>query len=175
MTSSSGPPSTYTSTLQFDQSGNPSANKAPSPYPHLQTSYLSTDRLVTSLSVLCQSFMFLAVLLRLLLPFISLTRSGLFNGKLEVYEAEALDFFTLSRFILKTLSIFKNPIFTRLPLSRFLNSQLCNLIAQNPGLSFCLLMACTAAVPGVNIFVRQGLFFFELSTSSLSSLDPYFH
>ena len=42
--------------------------------------------------------------------------------------------------ILSTLSTFRNPILTPLPLSRFLDSLFCVLIAPTPGLAFSLLM-----------------------------------
>ena len=92
---------------------------------------------------------------------------------LEVFKQGALNHFTFFRPILSTLSAFRNPILTPLPFSRFLDSLLCVLIAPTPGLAFSPPIPRTLAV-GVVIFVRQGLSFSELSTSSLSSLDPYF-
>ena len=74
-----------------------------------------------------------------------LTLSGFFNGMLEVFEPEALNYFTFSRPILSTLSVSRNPILTHLPLSGFLDSLLCALIAPTPGLAFSLLMTCTLA------------------------------
>ena len=85
----------------------------------------------------------LAALLRLLPLLLPLTLSGFFNGMLEVFEPEALNYFTFSRPILLTLSVSRNPISTHLPLSRFLGSLLCVLIAPTPGLAFSLLMPCT--------------------------------
>ena len=114
----------------------------------------------------------LAILLHLLPPLLPLTLSGFFNGMLEVFEPGALNYFTFFYPILSTLSAFRNPILTHLPLSGFLDSLLCALIAPTPGLAFFLLMP-THASGGVVIFVRQGLSFSELSTTSLSSLDPY--
>ena len=102
----------------------------------------------------------LAVLLRLLPPL-----PGFSNGMLEVFESEALNYFTLYRPILLTLSVSRNPISTHLPLSGFLNSLLCILIAPTTASD------ATHASGGI-IFVRQGLSFSELSTS-LSSLDLY--
>ena len=72
-----------------------------------------------------------------------LTLSGFFNGMLEVFEPGAVNYFTFFRPILSTLSASRNPILTPLPLSRFLNSLLCVLIAPTPGLAFSLLMPCT--------------------------------
>ena len=84
----------------------------------------------------------LAVLLCLLPP---LPLSGFFNGMLEVFEHEALNYFTFSRPILPTLSVSRNPILSHLPLSGFLDSLLCILIAPTPGLAYSLLMPCTLA------------------------------
>ena len=82
----------------------------------------------------------LAVLLRLLPPLPSLTLSGFFNGMLEVSVPRALNYFTFSHPIQSTLSASRNPILTPLPLSGFLGSLLCVLIAPTPGLAFSLLM-----------------------------------
>ena len=100
-----------------------------------------------------------------------LTSSGFFNGMLEVFKPGALNYFIFSRPILSTLSASRNPILTHLPLSGFLDSLLCVLIAPTPGLAFS--RDVTHARSDVVIFIRQGLFFSELSTSLLSSLDPY--
>ena len=83
-------------------------------------------------------------------------------------STELLHFFCS---ILSTLSVFRNPILTHL-LSGFLDSLLCVLIAPSPGLAFSLVMR-THASGGVVIFVRQSLSFSELSSSFLSSPDPY--
>ena len=96
---------------------------------------------------------------------------GFFNGILAVFEPGALNCFTFFCPILLTLSVSRNPILTHLPLFGFLDSLLCILIVPTPGLAFSFLMR-THASSGVIIFVRQGLFS-ELSTSSLSLLDPY--
>ena len=87
----------------------------------------------------------LVALLRLLPPFLPLTLSGFFNGMLEVSEPGALNYFTFSRPTLSTLSAFRNPILTPLPLSGFLDSLLCVLIAPTPGLAFSLLIPRTLA------------------------------
>ena len=76
----------------------------------------------------------LAILLHLL------TLSGFFNGMLEVFEPGALNYFTFFHPILSTLSAFRNPILTHLPLSGFLDSLFCVLIVLTPGLAFSLLM-----------------------------------
>ena len=87
----------------------------------------------------------LAALLRLLLPLLPLTLSGFFNGMLGVFEPKALNYFTFFRPILSTLSAFRNPILTHLPLSGFLDSLLCVQIAPTPGLAFSLLISHTLA------------------------------
>ena len=87
----------------------------------------------------------LAILLHLLPPLLPLTLSGFFNGMLKVSVLGALNYFTFSRPIQSTLSASRNPILTLLPLSRFLNSLLCVLIAPTPGLAFSLLMPRTPA------------------------------
>ena len=87
----------------------------------------------------------LAVLLRLLPPLLPLTLSGFFNGMLEVSVPGALNYFTFSHPIQSTLSVSRNPILTPLPLSGFLDSLLCVLIALTPGLAFSLLMPSTPA------------------------------
>ena len=87
----------------------------------------------------------LAVLLRLLPPLLTLSLSGFFNGMLEVSVPGALNYFTFSHPIQSTLSASRNPIITPLPLSGFLDSLLCVLIALTPGLAFSLLMPHTPA------------------------------
>ena len=88
---------------------------------------------------------------------------------LEVFEPGTLNYFTFFRPILSTLSASRNPILTHLPLSGFsvLRSD------HTHSRSGILSPAATHASGGVAIFVRQGLSFSELSTSTLSSLDPY--
>ena len=87
----------------------------------------------------------LPILLRFLPPLPPLTLSGFFNRMLEVFELGALNYLTFSRPILSTLSASGNPILTHLPLSGFLGSLLCVLIAPTPGLAFFLLMPRTLA------------------------------
>ena len=74
-----------------------------------------------------------------------LTLSGFFNGTLEVSMPGALSYSTFFRPILSTLSASRNPILTHLPLSRFLGSLLCILIAPTPGLAFALVIPHTLA------------------------------
>ena len=114
----------------------------------------------------------LLTVLQRLLPPLSLTLSGFFNGMLEVFEPGALNCFTFFCPILSTLSVSRNPILTHLPLSRFLDSLLCILITSTPCLAFSLLDVMHAS-GSVIIFIRQGLSFSEFSTFSLSSLNPY--
>ena len=87
----------------------------------------------------------LAVLLCLLHPLLPLTLSRFFNGMLEVSVPGALNYFTFSHPILSTLSASRNPILTPLPLTRFLDSLLCVLIALTTSLAFSLLMPRTPA------------------------------
>ena len=112
----------------------------------------------------------LAVLLRLLPP-LPLTQ-GSSIGMLEVFKPGALNCFTFFRPILLTLSASRNPIFTHLPFSGFLDSLLCDLIARTPGLAFSLVIprTLTAASSSSSGRAYPSLNF---STSSLSSLDPY--
>ena len=114
----------------------------------------------------------LAVLLRLLPSLPPLTLSGFFNGMLEVFEPGALNYFTFSRPILSISSASRNPVLTHLPLSGFLDSLFCVLIAPTPGLVFSLLMPRTLAA-ALPFSSGRTYPFSELSTSSLSSLDPY--
>ena len=79
--------------------------------------------------------------------------SGFFNGMLEVFEPGALNYFTFSYPILSILSASENPILTHLPLSRFLDSLLCILIAPTPGLAFSLLMTRTPAAAAALSFL----------------------
>ena len=64
----------------------------------------------------------------------------------EVFEPGALNYYTLSRFILWILSVFRNPTLTHLPLFGSLDSPLYDLIALTPGLAFFFLMTRTPAV-----------------------------
>ena len=133
----------YTSTVQYAPP--PSANAALSPHPRLQTSYPPSAHFISSSSA--PSPPSLAPGCPSAPPASSppLTLSGFFNGMLEVFEPGALNYFTFSRPTLSTLSASRNPILTHLPLSGFLDSLLCALIAPTPGLAFSLLMTRTLA------------------------------
>ena len=80
----------------------------------------------------------------LLLP-LSPDSSGFFNGMQTVFKPGALNCFTFIRLILLTLSVSRNPILTNLPLSGFMDSLLCVLIAPTPSPAFSLLMTDTLA------------------------------
>ena len=101
-----------------------------------------------------------------------MTLLGFSNGMLEVFEPGALTYFTFFRSILSTIlstllqglnwsSSFRIAGFSALRSDR------------THSRSGILSPDATHASGGVVIFVRQGLFFSELFTSSLSSLDPY--
>ena len=111
----------------------------------------------------------LAIFLCLLPPLLPLTLSGFFNGMLEVSMPGALNYFIFYRPIQSILSASRNPILTHLPLSGF-SALRSDCTHSRSGI---LSPDTTHASDGVIIFVRQGLSFSELSTSSLSSLDPY--
>ena len=98
-----------------------------------------------------------------------LTPLGSFKGMLGISEPKALNYYTLCRLISLTLFVTRHLILIYLPLSGFLDSLLCDLIAPTPGLVF----FATHASGSVIIFVRQGLSFSELSTSSFSFLNAY--
>ena len=92
---------------------------------------------------------------------------------LVVSESGALNCYTFFRPILLTLSVFRNPILTHLPLSGSLDSLLCNLIAPTPYLAFFPMMPPTlAAAPSLSSG-RAYSSLDLLSPLSLSSLDPY--
>ena len=137
VTPSSDSSDMYTSTVQ---SGPVSANAALSPHPRLQTTYPHLPILYLLPLPLHHHPLLTAFLLHLLPPLPSLTLSGFFNGMLQVFEPGALNYFIFFRPILSTLSAFRNPMSTHLPLSEFLGSLLCALIAPTPGLAFSLLI-----------------------------------
>ena len=112
----------------------------------------------------------LAVSLHLLLPLHSLTFSRLFNGMLAVSESRVLNCHTFFCLIPLTLSVFRNLTITHLPLSGSLDSLRSD---RTHSRSFILSRDATHASGEAIIFVRQGLSFSELSTSSPSLLDPY--
>ena len=144
----------------------PSANATLPSHPRLQTSYSSSIYFVPPPS---NPMMFLAIFLYLLLPF--LIRSEFLNGMLEVFEPEALNYYTLSCLILWIFSVSRNPNNStssfRFPgfvavKSDRTHSWSDNLSPDDPHVS-----------GGANVFVRQGPFFSEHTTTSISSLDPY--
>ena len=98
----------------------------------------------------------LAVLLCLLPP-LPPNSLRVLQWMLEVFEPGALNYFTFFCPTLLTLSVSRNPTLTHLPLSRFLDSLLCVLIAPTPVLAFSLLMPCMLAA--VSYFRQAGLFF----------------
>ena len=132
----------YTSTVQ---SGPLSTNAALSPHPRLQTSYPSSVHFISSPSAPSPSSLAPGCpsVPPASSPFLTLT--GFSNRMLEVFEHEALNYFTFSRPILSTLSVSRNPTLSHLPLSGFLDSLLCILIAPTPGLAYSLLIPCTLA------------------------------
>ena len=132
------PPSSDSSDMYIStvESGTPSANAALSPHPRLQTSYPpSAHYLFPPFALPPPS---LAPGYPSAPPAFSppLTLSGFFSGMLEVFEPGALNYFTFFRPIVSTLSASRNPILPYLPLSEFLDSLLCVLIASTPGLAF---------------------------------------
>ena len=115
----------------------------------------------------------LAALLRLLPPLLSLTLSGFFNGMLEISDPGALNYNT-------SLSLVPSVDLICIQESNFNSSSsfripgfsaLCS--DRTHSWSGILSPDATHAGDGVVTFIRQGLFFSELSTSSLSSLDSY--
>ena len=163
VTSSSDSSDMYTSTVQSSPA---SANAALSPQPRLQTSYPPSAHHISPPLPSHQRPLLLAFLLP---PLLSLTLSGFFNEMLEVFELGTLNYSTFFHPILSTLSVFRNPILT--PLSLFGFSALRS--DRTHSRSGILSSDTTHASGGIVIFVRQGLSFSELSTSSLSSLDSY--
>ena len=95
----------------------------------------------TLTTALC-SWLFLFTFCFLFSPLIA---SEFFNEMLGVSEARALNFYTLFRLIRLTLSVSSNLTLTHFPLSRFLDSLLCDVMAPAPGLVFFLLMSHTLA------------------------------
>ena len=123
----------------------PSANAALPPHPRQQTSYPFSPHFVSFPSAPspppyppgCFS-----------LPhafFYPLTHSGFFNRMLGVSKPGAMNFSTLFCLFPLTLFVSRNLSLIYLPLSGFLDSLLCNLIAPTPGLLFFLLMPHTLA------------------------------
>ena len=143
-----------------------SANAALPPYPRLQASYTSAAHSVSSSSAL--SLPPLAPECTFTPPtfYPSLTPSGFFNGMLVVSQPGALNCYIFVCPIPLTLSVSKNLISTHLPLSGFLDSLLCDLIAPTPGLALSLVMPRTLAA--ASSFSSGGAY------SSLKCLPPLF-
>ena len=132
----------YTSTVQSSPA---SANAALSPHPRLQTSYPPSAHSISSPSAPPPPSLAPGFFSALPASTPPQTLSGFFNGMLEVFEPGAPNYSTLFRPILSTLSAFRNPILTPLPLSGFMDSLLCVLIVPIPGLAFSLLIPRTLA------------------------------
>ena len=93
-----------------------------------------------------QCIMLLVICLHLLLPLLPLILSGFFDGMLVVSVPGALNCYTFFRLIPLPLFVSRNLTLIYLPLSGFLDSLFCDLIATTPGLVFFLLMSHTLAV-----------------------------
>ena len=100
-----------------------------------------------------------------------LTLSRFFNGMLEVFKPGALNYFTFFRPILFTLSASRKPILTHLPLSGFLDSLLCVLIAPTPSLAFSLLMPRTLAT-GLSFSSGSSYLFLNFLPATFLCLIP---
>ena len=171
VTSSSDSSSWYTSTAQSGPSG---------PLLLMQHSHITVAFkpliLIPSILYLLplhshHRFMILAVSLyfMLLLPLPDSFRVLQWNaGGLRARSTELLHF---TSYHTVDLFVSRNLTFIYLRLSGSLDSLPCDLIAATPGLVF--FSDVTDASDGVIILVRQGLYFSKLSTSSLSSLDPF--
>ena len=169
MTLSSDSSDTYTSTVQ---SGPPSTDDALSRHPHLQTSYPPSAHSIPPSSAPSPPSLAPGHFSTPPASSPPLTLSGFFNGLLEVFEPEALNYFIFYHPIQSILSASRNPILTHLPLSGFLDSLLCVLFAPTPGLAFSLLMPRTPAA-AVSFSSGSTYPFLNFHLSSFSSLDPY--
>ena len=114
----------YTSTVQSA----PSTNVALSPHPRLQTSYPPSSHFISPPSAL------LSPSLAPGCPSTPPASSPPDSLRVLQWNAGALNYFAFFRPILSTLSASRNTILTHLPLSEFLDSLLCALIAPTPGL-----------------------------------------
>ena len=144
------------------QSSPSSANAALPPHPRLQTSCPPSAYSVSSRS--SPSPPSLVPVYHAKPPASSppITLSGFSNGMLEIFDPRVLNYFTFFRPILLTLSAFRNPTLTHLPLSGFLDSPFCVLIAPTSSLS---LPDPYSDYVGVNIFLNN--------SSSLSFFNVY--
>ena len=157
---------TYTSTVE---SGPPSANAALLPHPRLQTSYPHLPILYLLPLPSHHRPLLLAILLHLLPPPDSLRVLQWNAGGLRARSTELLHFLSshpvdlicIQESNLNSSSSFRIPGFSVLRSDR------------THSRSGILSSDASHASGGVVIFVRQGLSSSELSTTSLSSLDPY--
>ena len=93
------------------------------------------------------------------------------RSRCQVSVPGALNYFIFYRPIQSILSASRNPILTALPLSGFLDSLLCVLIAPTPGLAFSFLIPRTQAA--ALSFSSGKAYLFLNFLPPLSSLDPY--
>ena len=162
---------TYTSTVESAPPP-PSANAALLPHPRLQTSYPPSAHLISPSSALPPPSLAPGCTSAPPASSPPMTLSGFFNGMLEVFKPEALNYFTFFHPILSTLSAFRNPILTHLPLSGFLDSLLCVLIAPTPGLASSLLMP-RMPVAALSFSSDRTYPFLNFLPPLFPSLDPY--
>ena len=101
---------------------------------------------------------FMAVLLFLLLSLPLLIYPGFFNGMSELFEPDAMNYATLSRFIMWILSVPRNPTSTRLPLSGSLVTLFRAMIALTAGRPFFLPITSTPVVMSIFLSGRVHLF-----------------
>ena len=168
MNSSSDSSSFYISTPQSGPSG-PSANAAlPSdPTPLNLLSPFRTLRIFCLCTLTAASCFWLFFYTSCFL--FPLTPSGFFNEMLGISEPGALNFYTLFRLIPLTPLVSRNLILIYISLSGFQDSLLCDLITPTPSPSI-FSTDTTQVSGGIIIFVRQGLSFYELSTSFFALL-----
>ena len=169
VTPSSDSSDTYTSTVQ---SGPPSTDAALSHHPRLQTSYAPSAHSISPSSALhhrpCSWLFFYASCLLSSpdsLRVLQWNAGGLRARSTELLHflsSHPVDLICIQESNLNSSSSFRIPGFSALRSDR------------THSRSGILTPGTTHASDGVIIFVRQGLSFSEFSTSSLSSLDPYF-
>ena len=128
------------------ESGPPSANAALLPHPRLQTSYPPSAHLISPSPALPPPSLapgYTSAPPASSPPPDSLRVLQWNAGGLRARSTELLHFLSSHPvdLIWNKESAFRNPILTHLPLSRFLDSLFCVLIAPTPGLAFSLLMS----------------------------------
>ena len=151
----SGSSSLYASLCSTWSISLPSSNATLPPHPRLQASYPPSVHIVSSHSAPCHLIMFLANLLYFVLPLLPLNCSVFFNEMLEVFKPGALNYSTLSCFILWILSVSMNSTSTssfQIPGYSSLRSD------HTDSGSGILSRDDPLASSDVIIFVRQGLF-----------------